>query len=467
MPFPNEHAGRIRDPRGFDTVRRQNNAFGVGIHAIFGIIGTKSQLQSIRFDKNRFTPAEARRWLIEHNHKAILFEPATGKQKASRSMSKHKKRKNRPDKSGLMALYGVESHPEIVSAVEKNEQGQPTRRYKKDVIHTGHYRHPKDDWTLDVTPERMDKWVDAFKKMRANGVDVEIVRDHSDKADDIAGYNLELFREGDTLYAIPEMIGQESIDLAERVKNVSVLIDKDFVDGTGTHYGEAITHISIVQSPVVPGQEPFERMAASRGGTTNRVPLLYLGVNDMSNVFADLQKLIGTKTELTEDNTLDVLTSHLEGINASNAELTTKIEGLTADISKLTTAADNTSDGGDKPVTMDEDAAAQAADTAEERLSLLVEAGKITPDVAKQLSTILVGEPGNLNVMALSIKGQSDKKSLSSKIISALKQNDIIKLSEKTGHQITLSRQTPDAVEGVDKKVTEEMTKTADGNATD
>ena len=466
MPFPNEHAARVRAPGGFDSIKRQNNKFGPGIHAMFGIIAGKSQLQAVRFDKTKFTPAEARRWMTEHDHKVILFEPATGKQKASRSMSKHKKQTHQSNSTGLLALYGVDSQPEPVSAMQNNDQGQPTRRYKKDIIHSGHYQHPKEEWELDVDQKRMDKWIDTFHKMKANGVDVEIVRDHSDKADDVLGYTVDVFREGDKLIAIPEMIGQESIDLAERVKNVSVLIDRDFTDGTGTHYGEAITHISIVQSPVVPGQEKFLPIAASRGGATNRIPYLYLGVKKMSTLLETLTELIGAGDALTDETAEGLVKSYFEGSAKVYDDLTAQVESLTADIKKLKAEADKVTEPAPNPVEMDEDTAEQAAEAADQRLSMLVQQGKITPAVQIKLSAVLLGETGKRNVMALSIKGQSSKKSLTTQILDALKDNDIIKLGEQTGAQVTLSRVTPDATaEAVDKDLQAEMTKTADFNS--
>lgn len=80
MPFPNEHAARIKQPGQFNEFRRENDRLDSGIHAIFGITGTgknrRSEIQAIRFDKDKFTPAQARRWLKEHDFKAIEFEPA-------------------------------------------------------------------------------------------------------------------------------------------------------------------------------------------------------------------------------------------------------------------------------------------------------------------------------------------------------------------------------------------------------
>lgn len=81
MPYPNEHACRKVDPKEFDEFRRENNKFGDGIHAIFGI-KTKpkrhTELQAIRFSKDKFTVAKAKKWLKDHDHTCILFEPASG-----------------------------------------------------------------------------------------------------------------------------------------------------------------------------------------------------------------------------------------------------------------------------------------------------------------------------------------------------------------------------------------------------
>lgn len=79
-PYPNEHAARIENPDKYDSFRRQNDKFGKGIHAIWGIIKgppRKSELQSIRFNKNKFTVAQAKEWLKGHDIEYIKFEPAS------------------------------------------------------------------------------------------------------------------------------------------------------------------------------------------------------------------------------------------------------------------------------------------------------------------------------------------------------------------------------------------------------
>ena len=81
MPFPNEHAARQMSPEGCKRIRRQNDKLGSGIHAIFCVKEDDTiELQSIRFDSSKFTPAKARAWLKEHDMNTSL-EEATGEEK--------------------------------------------------------------------------------------------------------------------------------------------------------------------------------------------------------------------------------------------------------------------------------------------------------------------------------------------------------------------------------------------------
>jgi len=81
-PFPNEHACRQTSPEQYVRFRRQNDRFGKGIHAIFGVKETDGketvELQSIRFSKDKFTAQEARKWISEHGYSCSPFEAASG-----------------------------------------------------------------------------------------------------------------------------------------------------------------------------------------------------------------------------------------------------------------------------------------------------------------------------------------------------------------------------------------------------
>lgn len=156
-------------------------------------------------------------------------------------------------KYGLPFSNGGEFRP---ASGLKLDAGPRRQRFVKDLIRVGNYVHPNGDYDLDVTTGRMDRWIAAFKAMQRSGVDVEVVIDHSFSAKDVVGKVIDLYREGDTLYGVHELVG-DGIDLAHRVKNVSVWIEPDHRDGLGNSYGEAIVHSAIVQQPVVPWQTSF------------------------------------------------------------------------------------------------------------------------------------------------------------------------------------------------------------------
>ena len=80
MPYPNEHAARIKPPKGYDKFRRQRMTDGVD--AIYGIKADgKSEVQSLRFDKTKFSETQAKQWLKKNNFKSILFEPSSGEER--------------------------------------------------------------------------------------------------------------------------------------------------------------------------------------------------------------------------------------------------------------------------------------------------------------------------------------------------------------------------------------------------
>jgi hypothetical protein len=82
MPIPSEHASRQNSPDKYERVRRQNDKFGDGIHVIWGVLENgDTEVQSIHFDKNKFSPADAKQWLKEHDYKQNL-EEASGDKKA-------------------------------------------------------------------------------------------------------------------------------------------------------------------------------------------------------------------------------------------------------------------------------------------------------------------------------------------------------------------------------------------------
>ena len=166
-----------------------------------------------------------------------------------------------------------------------NPAGPTALSSVKDVLSVGQYQHPIHGWKLDVTPKSMDKYCAAFSEMSNAGVKVPIYADHKPGAANTLGYCRALFRGGpeaiakypelaklpvgqapldpNRMYAIHDWNSPEAMKMGHGVGQVSVLIDKKMMDGTGKAYGAAVRHIAVTPEPIVPGQGAFTQLAAS------------------------------------------------------------------------------------------------------------------------------------------------------------------------------------------------------------
>jgi hypothetical protein len=76
MPFKNEHASRQTDPQQYKDFRRyQPKGFPKGVSVILGIDDKgKTEIQSIRANKDDMSPSEFKQWLKEHDFKDEVEE---------------------------------------------------------------------------------------------------------------------------------------------------------------------------------------------------------------------------------------------------------------------------------------------------------------------------------------------------------------------------------------------------------
>ena len=76
MPYPHEHAARIRNPDAFEPNSFRSKQISRGIRMILGKLKGSSTMtaQAYRFAADQFTADEAKRWLREHDVKYISFE---------------------------------------------------------------------------------------------------------------------------------------------------------------------------------------------------------------------------------------------------------------------------------------------------------------------------------------------------------------------------------------------------------
>lgn len=77
MPFPNFHAARIEDPEQFASIKMLKQLPN-GIQIYGGKTGDdeNTKAQTYRFPKSKFTVAQSKKWLKDHDIKTIRFEPA-------------------------------------------------------------------------------------------------------------------------------------------------------------------------------------------------------------------------------------------------------------------------------------------------------------------------------------------------------------------------------------------------------
>jgi hypothetical protein len=82
LPFDNEHGARVLSPDvPHDGVASKQLA--PGVRAILFIKDGKSEIQSLRFDRTKFTPEEVRKWAADHAFNIVEFEEAKGKAEQS------------------------------------------------------------------------------------------------------------------------------------------------------------------------------------------------------------------------------------------------------------------------------------------------------------------------------------------------------------------------------------------------
>lgn len=496
MPYPNFHSARIKRPGDFvRIVVLKTLPNGVMIYG--GPLKSNptgdTTAQAYRFPKSKFTVAEAKAWLKEHNISYILFEPA-GPSASSNILAdnnyncecikcgyrltsdKHcadlkcpecggqMRRRERPgpgQTQSALPFYGVASagcEALAVSSVKEKDGEDPIQHFKKDVLPVGLYTHPLLGWKLDITEERLSHFLAAYRQMQTNGVDVEIPLDHSRSAADNLGYAIDAMIERNpdnenklTLYYILEIRGTDAIDIVKRNKNVSVAIDREYKDGEGNAYGEAIVHVSIVQQPVVPGQSDFEPVGIAAGRGSEKIPVFTLsnleGDKDMDEkMLKELKEILGAGDDLTAENALSRIGERVKQQDEKIEDLTKKLTDKAAAKGKITDDKTKTAS-----IEMSPNLAEQIADRAEKNLDELVKEGRILPAVCDKLKASLIGERGKRNVAMLSLRGENaETPSIADEVYDALKENDPVKLGEQTKRQTTLlSRDNPDDTDEV------------------
>lgn len=429
MPLPNEHAAEVRSSEGFARIRRQSRTVeGKPVSMLFGVDQSgKTTLISYRFPKDKWPAAEARAFAAKHDAKRFVPAVAPPARK--------------PKKMSLSAavLSTGSLGPAVAVSSQGDRDGQPSRRYVKDILRVGQFTKPG-HFDLDVTAEDLEQLAGNFQAMQTKGVRVPVTLDHSRKAEDVVGQLTDVYVDDGTLYGVHELVGQRALDMvAQPAVEVSAELDMDYVAADNSKLGKALTASTLCQKPVVPGQGRF-KVAASRDGKSCELDAQVLilstagdtvtGDEDMNETLKFLRetlKIEGLKDDADEAACLEALKAWHKDQHATALSRAKETEtALKAKVDALEKAKPD----GVKLSRTEEALSRRALDSDMQRL---VDGGNITPACAKDLRPFLA------TPVMLSVAKDSDDPSYSG-IISALAKNDPVELKEKTGGQFEMSR---------------------------
>ncbi len=359
--------------------------------------------------------------------------------------------------------------------------------YLKDVIRTGNFFVPQAKTWLNVTPERIDKWVANFARMQQAGVGVSFTTDHQRTADAKRGNISRLYRDGDTAVFEFSPPDAETETMIKRCPDVSLELEFDVKDGTGAVYDEAITAITATPDPVVPGQRPYQLIAASKNDNARIVRMSAIYQQNKDGTFPKrsnrmtpehltrMQSALGMKPDATEEETVSAALERLEKAKKDAADAKTETgDNKDQELKDAKDEADKTkkelarvlklSKASGAPE-IDPDALEAFSEARTAEVNALVAANKITPAVAKKLCASLIGEPGSRPAICLSTKAAAHAGldgPIAKAVLEALKDNDPVLLhklaGEKSGIQaVKLERTETGNQDKYDPKVTKEM----------
>jgi hypothetical protein len=235
MPFPNEHAARVRIPGDFQPDSFKRKEIKPGIDIIIGRLKGEDTMttQAYRFDKTKFTVEEAKKWLKDNDIKVILFEPAKETTEAETAIS-----------------------------IKELENKECITLKDKEICAVGTFN--ASTGKIKITKDILIKMAENYNKLK-DKLKVPFILGHSSykKGDSMAAGWLENLRVvGNKLVSditkVPKTI-------AEAIKNgryrgVSIEAVSKWVDGTtGEAYNHVLTALAAlgVKEPAVPGLNDF------------------------------------------------------------------------------------------------------------------------------------------------------------------------------------------------------------------
>ena len=347
----------------------------------------------------------------------------------------------------------------------------------KDVIAPGTYQVPLRRFRGDTgtsplvaTPERIKHWDKMGNQMIQDGINIPIVLDHSEAADDNRGY-AQKFRVNPAdgrLEALCQLRGNDARDAAAR-NDVSILRVDDYNDGQGKQWHDVIRHIALTPIGIVGDQGEFHQAASAAGSHQMADKMLkctdaqYSKLHDMIqglSAVPDDEKMghvVGALCNMSMaddgdagENITKMSRAEIGAAakanrakwKADSAKLATDLPAVQQQLSSATTRVSELS--AQIPNTMAPSAVKALRDSASAYMDIAVSKGAITPAVRDRVYHALAGTNDKPNYQCLSSANGTDEAPILT-VAKVLAENTPAAAQQLSGAQ-TLTRTEPDGV---------------------
>jgi len=149
------------------------------------------------------------------------------------------------------------------------------------------------DFTLPVTEATLDHWASQFAKMKAAGVEVPLVVEHTEDPEERRGTVVDIRKEYNPQRGMPSlfMYGRfrdpEAAELA-KTSQVSLYAKPKFYDGVGNEYEYPITHVAMTDYPLIPALGGWEIVPEKgQSAASNKVIAASLVLSDAAEPTQD------------------------------------------------------------------------------------------------------------------------------------------------------------------------------------
>lgn len=261
----------------------------------------------------------------------------------------------------------------IPSHLPKEVNGQPVHYRWRKVMKDGILVHPTKKYGMLITPEKRMSWERNYRMMQADGVPIPVVKDHKAGSDATLGYVYDVRQNGEWWEELHGYIGDNALDVASK-NYLSTGWRGMNIAGNGKAYGEGIFHCATTPYPVQTGQ-PIEFQASS---DTSFVTLQQLAYSETEETLMSIS--FANPADLDSLSALLGTTGDIDGASllASVTALKAKAESVPTEKIVEVLASSFVAD----------EVAEARGETFNEKLTALVEKGKVPPAVASKLKPI-------------------------------------------------------------------------------